>query len=364
MSTAQALGVPMSQQHAHIAPLVAAASLDLSAWVLPFRDLPREAVEHAATSLGVRSPHTLTGELDRWIYATTSNPIRRACFVGLLAVVGAVVTLGGLSSRAHARSPDESVSASFIAWSGAITAIAALYAAVLVHYGRKNRDVASPLLLRHRMAELANPGTAFTTVDSSPGWLYQSAFGLERGDRNVWLTRQLRITNPSVDRFDFEVGRYHWEIRHEREDDEGNVKAWFTEQSFDYLHMPLPWDISKELNYDLLITRRGRRDVSLSAAFDRQFRLSTSNLTPDTRMRATMHFAPDVQALLLDHFTRKGLRFMITGGQLFMSTPHLPDLVRGRSGSSLDRELKDLAVVLQQLFEQINPAYKLRAVVR
>lgn len=364
MSTAHALGVPMNQQHAHIAPLVAATSLDLSAWVLPFRDLPREAVERAATSLGARSPHTLMGELDWWIYATTSNPIRRGCLVGLLAVVGAVVTLGGLSSRAHPRSPDGSVSASFIAWSGVITAIAALYSAVLVHYGRKNRDVASPLLLRQRMAELANPGTAFATVDSSPAWLYQSAFGLERGDRNVWLTRQLRITNPSVDRFDFEVGLYHWETRHERKDNDGNIKVWFTEQSFSYLHMPLPWDISNNLNYDLLITRKGKRDISLSATFDRQFRLSTSNRTPDTRMRATMHFAPDVQTALLDHFTRRGFRLMIAGGQLFMSTPHLPDLVRGRAGSSLDRELTNLAIVLQQLFEQIHPAYKVRAVVR
>lgn len=326
-------------------PLAEVARLDLRPMVHRLAEMPAELIAAAAQHLGKKDPLHLTG-LEKVFYGRARWPV---LLVGSLALVlGTFLAFGGQ-----------------LAVGVPLALLGLVWAGVSVYYLRRAGQYAAMAPLRATALELANPGLRVEQRKRAEAGALREIAKLPRGDRHIWISDQLRLRGGTAASVDIELGIYCYEDRSTDKDG----KTTYSTRTLPYCFLPLPRDIQARGGAWFRIAPKGffrrRSEVSLSAAFDREYVIDTVDHDPDAALFVTRLVAPDVQELLLRYGKLDQLDLTFTGsGLLVRSTAFRSVLSENghhdtREGQVFVQALFRAVHVVHEMFEQADPAYKL-----
>lgn len=335
----------LTTQASGASPLTEAGRLDLRPFLHSLDAIPVELTDAAAAALGKPNPVHL-GRVDRFFYGR----LGQLPFVGTAGVSG----LGGV--QAYGGSYDVG-----------LPVLAAGVAGMAGTGWRRTRArrCASMPELRAQAFAIANPGATMAEQDRADARPLQSIADLPVGDRDTWIRDQLRVHGGTAADVDLELGTYCYEDR--STDSKGNTS--YSTQTISYLFVPLPRDIQARGGAPFRVGPKGffrrRGDVSLSAAFDREYVVETTESDPHAALFVTRVLAPDVQELILRYGAHQRIDLTFTGHGVLVRSDQL--------GAVLDKDghhdTADGAVfvdalfrflhIVHEVFEQIEPSYKL-----
>lgn len=219
--------------------------------------------------------------------------------------------------------------------------------------------------IRSEVLALGNEGAATEYVEKANGEAMWQLADLPDGNtrKQPWLEDRLRITH--TDGLALERGSYCYQMKSSDSDGGSSTRT----VKLMYLFVPLPPDIRERVSHWFFIAKRGDRDVSLSSAFDDEFRVDTIDDDDEAALFVTRVLAPDVQELILRYEVdkRHGIRFTTEGVFLFfpgtaVAKKALKNMMsRGSKHDVItpDQWLSQSLHLVHEMFEQINPAYKL-----
>ena len=334
----------MQSEVAHASPLVELARLDLDAFLLSLDDLPRPMTDAASAQLGKLNPVALRG-LDRFFH----RPSHRAGGYG----VGAFAGLGGGWGAFN-----DLVTVGAAGLGVGVTSLLTTFV-----YGRRVSGYASNAELRGTALVAANPGLSFQQAGRAEAGPLRLEFGLPKGDRSTWIRDQLQVRGGGAAAVDFEAGVYCYETRHT--DSKG--RSSYSTSQVAYLFLPLPADVQGKVVAGFRVSRDwlfGKTDVSLSAAFDREYEVSVGAGGPEAALFVTRVLAPDVQELVLRYDAVEPISLTLTpAGVLARAGSFAAPLTEDGYHDSFEGRrfalgLFRCAHLVHEMFEQLNPAYK------
>ncbi len=335
----------LTTQVSGASPLTEASRLDLRPFLHSLDAIPVELTDAAAAALGKPNPVHL-GRVDRFFYGR----LGQLPFVGTVAVSG----LGGV--QAYGGSHDV----------GLPLLAAGVVGMTATGWKRtKARRCASMPELRAQAFAIVNPGATMAEQDRADARALQRIADLPVGDRDIWISDQLRIHGGAAADVDLELGTYCYEDR--STDSKGDTS--YSTQTISYLFVPLPRDIQARGGAPFRVGPKGffrrRGDVSLSAAFDREYVIDTVKSDPNADLFITRVLAPDVQELILRYGAHQRVDLTFTGHGVLVRSQELGTVLgkdghhHSVEGAVLVHALFRHLHVVHEVFEQIEPAYKL-----
>jgi hypothetical protein len=334
----------MQSEVAHASPLLELARLHLDPLLLGLDDLPRPMTDAASAQLGKLNPVTLRG-LDRFFH----RPSHRAGAYG----VGAFAGLGGGWGAFN-----DLVAVGATGIGVGVTSLLTTFI-----FGRRVSGYAANDELRGAALVAANPGLAFQEAERADAGSLRAAHGLPKGDRSTWIRDQLQVRGGTAAAVDFEAGVYCYESRHT--DSKGRTS--YSTHELPYLFLPLPADVRSKVVTGFRVSRDrlfGKTDVSLSAAFDREYEVSVPSVSPEASLFVTRVLAPDVQELILRYDAIEPVSLVVTqAGVLARAGSFSAALKEDGYHDSLEGRRFALGLfrnahLVHEMFEQLDPSYK------
>ena len=334
----------MQTEVAHASPLAELARLDLAPLLSGLEDLPPAVTDAACRQLGKLNPVGLRG-LDRFFH----RPSHRAQGYGLGAFAGVGGGFGAFNDLL------------VVAATGFGVAATSLLTTLV--YARRLAGYATNAEVRGAALVAANPGLAFQQTERASAGPLQDAFGLNRGDRSIWIRDQLRVHGGTAASVDFEAGVYCYEERHT--DSKG--RSSYSTEELPYVFLPLPADVRSQIVTGFKVARDGlfsRTDVSLSAAFDREYAVSVGSSGPEASMFITRALAPDVQELILRYGAVEPVHLIVNRAGVLVRSDAFESALEedghhdSFEGRRFAHGLMRSVHLLHEIYEQLDPAYK------
>lgn len=326
-------------------PFAGITSLDLRPLVHTIDEIPAELSERAATDLGLKNPAHLRG-LDRFFYHPRS-----------VYVAGAGGTADIIGGGAAYESGNWLLGVP-------VVAVGTGLVGTWGWFKHRTKGYAKMEELRNQALLVSNPGIEISLESRADARPLQQEFRLNDGDRNIWISQRHRIRGGERVHGDLEFAAYHYETKHT--DSKGRTS--YSTQTVPYVFVPMPPDLRARGLQPFRLARRGllsRGDMSLSGPFDRELAVHLWHETDAARLFVTRVLAPDVQELLLRYCGQQEIDLRFTAQGVLVIAPAFKNVLTekghhdAREGSAFVQTLFRSLHLVHEMFEQVDPAYKL-----
>ena len=311
-------------------PLTGLAALPLDLWATAIEALPAEQVEEVCSKLDRENPQELTG-LRRVLYYNRLLP--------LLLPLGLLTALIVLPALPNSLNPLVGL---------------ALIGSIVWYVKRKPRKrepekaVATPLAIRRELFHQTGCSTQLRLrADAS---LLQKVGALPAGEEH-YVEHEVSLT--AAGGWPLSFGSYAYVTG-------GKKKR--TVRKLSYLWLPFATPQAIPAVRAVPSYREPLGDVSLSAAFSRQYSVHLAQDDLPHRLFATKIFTPDVQELLLSNGTTFDLAVAVAAeGVLITGSMGLEEcaVARPLPSTRVAKPVLLSALVAQEVLEQLSPAYKM-----
>lgn len=350
----------MTTSEAPVSPLVVASGIDFRPLTWTIDEMPLELSDQAAQNLGKGNPARLTG-FARWLNRPAVE--QGAMFVGVgTLIVGILVAgMGGAALSEGERSAGRALLVV-----GVVLLLVSIVLMVLAaRHGKRVRELglADPAELRLEALRISNPDVPITHYlnRADARHLRGGEYRLDEGDRDVWIGHQYVVGEGEGS---FEFGVYCYEEKDR--DKDGNV-TWHT-FTVPYLYVPLTTALRAQGVHHFEVSRKdllSGGDVSLASSFDLANAVKLrGQKSEEARLFVARALAPDVQELMRTYVWSLDLDLRFSPRGVFFRAPAawkaLGDGFRHRrSAEGFVTALMRSLHLVHEIFEQIDPAYKL-----